>query len=91
MVFLLGSALIFGGLLGHRYRAVVLVVALPFAFFLPCGLAWFVNAGTLEALGWAFLASAGLQLGFLAGGLAATGPDGGLSVPSYSQLRRRDV
>jgi hypothetical protein len=89
MAFLLGSALIFGGLLGLRYRAVVLVLALPTAFFLPCGLALIVNAGALDALGWAFLASAAVQLGFVAGGLAATEPDKRASEPSSSHWRRK--
>jgi hypothetical protein len=91
MAFLLGSALIFGGLLGLHYRAAILAVVLPIAFVLPCGFALIVNTGTLNALGFAFLASAAVQLGFFAGGLAATEPDKRLTAPSFLHWRRRGV
>ena len=47
MIFLLGSALIFGGLLGLRYRLNSLIIALPIAFFVPCGLMLIMGAGAL--------------------------------------------
>ena len=91
MMVLLGSALIFGGLLGLRYRSTILILVLPMAFVLPCGLALAMDAGMLSALASAFLMAVAVQLGFLAGGVAAAEPDKGIAVPSSSHWRRRGV
>ena len=91
MIFLLGSALIFGGLLGRRYRWSILILALPVAFVLPCALALVTEMRVLEALASAFLATAAVQLGFLAGGVASAGPERGSLASSSSHWRRRGV
>ena len=91
MAFLLGAALIFGGLLGLRYRSAILIVALPMAFLLPCGLALLMEAGALNALAAAFLAAVAMQLGFLCGGLAAAGHRKRLSAALFSEAARRRV
>jgi hypothetical protein len=90
MAFLVGSALIFGGLLGSRYRVIVLVLALPIAFVLPCSLALLANATLLQAMAWAFLASAAVQFGFCAGGLTAAAYDQRVSASSSSHWRHRN-
>jgi hypothetical protein len=91
MACLLGSVLIFGGLLGLRYRVAILVIALPIAFVVPCTLALIANEGALNALGWAFLASVAVQLGFVAGGLAATESDARLDPSASSHWRREGI
>jgi hypothetical protein len=91
MAFLFGAGLIFGGLLGLRYRSAILIIAVPIAFFLPCGLALLVQTRMLDALAWAFLPSVAIQLGFLAGGMAASPPDKRLSPSGSSHWRRRGL
>lgn len=91
MMSLLGAALIFGGLLGLRYRSTILIIALPTAFLLPCGLALVTEAGALKALAAAFLAAVAVQLGFLAGGLAAPASGEGASPAPFSQWPRNGV
>lgn len=82
MAFLLGAALIFGGLLGLRCRSTVLILALPVAFLLPVGLALVLETGALHALAWAFLVSVAVQLGFLAGGMAVSDAKSTRTVPA---------
>lgn len=91
MAFLFGSGLILGGLLGLRYRSAILIIAVPIAFFLPCSLALVVQTSMLDALAWAFLVSVAIQLGFLAGGMAAARPDKRPSISSSSHWRRRGL
>jgi hypothetical protein len=88
MAFLLGAALIFGGLLGLRCRSAVLILALPVAFLLPIGLALVMETSALQALAWAFLASVAVQLGFLAGGVVVTKPDGLYCAPANHKASR---
>lgn len=82
MAFLLGAALIFGGLLGLRCRLSVLILALPIAFLLPLSLALVLETGALQALAWAFLISVAVQLGFLAGGMAAPDAKSACAAPA---------
>jgi len=91
MAFLFGSGLIFGGLLGLRYRLAILVLAVPIAFFLPFGLALIVQTSLVEALALAFLASVAIQLGFLAGGFVASQPEKRLSPSGSSHWRHRSL